>query len=70
MEKVVISSEQHFNKDGTYYQSRAGPKVKRKHFFAPLDAAHAEAVTKDAENVVFTPEEEVCRLNLGYFCVF
>ncbi|KAK7460853.1 hypothetical protein VKT23_008784 [Stygiomarasmius scandens] len=58
VEKVVISSEQHFNKDGTYYQSQAGPKVKRKHFFAPLDAAHAEAVTKDAENVVFTPEEE------------
>ncbi|KAF5365235.1 hypothetical protein D9758_005403 [Tetrapyrgos nigripes] len=57
VEKVVGSSE-HFNKDGTHYQSQLGPKLKRRHFFSPLDAAHADAVTKDAENVVYTPEEE------------
>jgi len=52
------------NKEGTSHQSELGPKAKRKHFFAPLDPAHADAVNKDAELVEFTEDEEV------YFVLF
>ncbi|KAF5348886.1 hypothetical protein D9756_009799 [Leucocoprinus leucothites] len=45
-------------KDGTLHQNAIGSKVKRKHFFSPLDPAWAEAVHKDAETVQYTPEEE------------
>ena len=47
------------NKEGTSHQSELGPKAKRKHFFAPLDPAYADAVNKDAEFVEFTEDEEV-----------
>jgi hypothetical protein len=49
----------HPNKEGTSYQSAVGPKATRKHFFAPLDPAYADAVDKDAEFVEFTANEEV-----------
>ena len=49
----------HPNKEGTSHQSELGPKAKRKHFFAPLDPAYADAVNKDAEFVEFTADEEV-----------
>ena len=49
----------HPNKEGTSHQSELGPKAKRKHFFAPLDPAYADAVNKDAEFVEFTVDEEV-----------
>lgn len=45
--------------EGTYHQAQFDFKVKRKHFFSPLDASYAEAVHRDAERVQFTPEEEV-----------
>ena len=50
----------HPNKEGTSHQLELGPKAKRKHFFAPLDPAYADAVNKDAEFIEFTADEEVC----------
>ncbi|TFK31679.1 MFS general substrate transporter [Crucibulum laeve] len=46
------------NEDGTNHQSLLGPKPRRKHFFSPLDPGYADAVHKDAEEVVYTEEEE------------
>lgn len=45
--------------EGTARQNELGPKLKRAHFFSPLDPAVAEAVNKDAETVEYTPEEDV-----------
>jgi hypothetical protein len=51
------------NKQGTFYQFSTGLRsTKRKHFFSPLDHALPDAVHKDAADVEFTPEEEVCSL--------
>ena len=50
---------EHRNGDGSFHQSKLGPKAVRKHFFAPLDSNYAEAVRKDAADVVFTEEEDV-----------
>lgn len=47
------------NGDGTLHQSQLGPKAKRKHFFASLDLSFADAVHRDAADVVFSEEEEV-----------
>ncbi|KAJ3907684.1 MFS general substrate transporter [Lentinula edodes] len=44
--------------EGTARQNELGPKLKRAHFFSPLDPAVAEAVNKDAETVEYTPEED------------
>jgi hypothetical protein len=44
---------------GTHYQQALGGRAKRKHFFASLDQAFAEAVHKDAGTVEYTSEEEV-----------
>jgi hypothetical protein len=46
---------------GTLHQNAIGDKAKRRHFFSPLDLSWAEAVHKDAEDVQYTPEEEVSR---------
>ena len=45
--------------EGTHYQQALGGHAKRKHFFASLDQAFAEAVHKDAGTVEYTSEEEV-----------
>ncbi|KAJ3998253.1 MFS general substrate transporter [Lentinula boryana] len=45
-------------REGTAHQNELGPKLKRAHFFSPLDPAVAEAVNLDAETVEYTPEEE------------
>ncbi|KAL7284659.1 hypothetical protein ACG7TL_001956 [Trametes sanguinea] len=45
--------------EGTFHQARVAGQVRRKHFFSPPDAALAEAVNRDADNVEFTEEEEV-----------
>lgn len=47
------------NEDGTIHQSQLGPKAKRRHFFAPLDLSFADAVHRDATDVIFSEEEEV-----------
>ncbi|KAF8826959.1 hypothetical protein HHX47_DHR5000929 [Lentinula edodes] len=47
--------------EGTARQNELGPKLKRAHFFSPLDPAVAEAVNKDAETVEYTPEEDTER---------
>jgi hypothetical protein len=47
------------NEAGTFHQQELTSQAKRKHFFSPLDSAHAEAVHRDAEDVVFTDEEDV-----------
>ncbi|KAI0357778.1 MFS general substrate transporter [Trametes cingulata] len=44
--------------EGTFHQSQVAGRAERKHFFSPPDAALAEAVNKDADNVEFTEEEE------------
>ncbi|KAI8990724.1 MFS general substrate transporter [Trametes punicea] len=45
--------------EGTFYQAPvAGKLTQRKHFFSPPDAALAEAVNRDADNVEYTKEEE------------
>ncbi|CDO68592.1 hypothetical protein BN946_scf184996.g23 [Trametes cinnabarina] len=44
--------------EGTFHQAKVAGKVRRKHFFSPPDAALAEAVNKDADNVEYTEEEE------------
>ncbi|KAI0366510.1 MFS general substrate transporter [Pilatotrama ljubarskyi] len=44
--------------DGTFHQSQVAGRPERKHFFSPPDAAIADAVNKDADNVEFTEEEE------------
>ncbi|GAV99050.1 MFS general substrate transporter [Lentinula edodes] len=44
--------------EGIARQNELGPKLKRAHFFSPLDPAVAEAVNKDAETVEYTPEED------------
>ncbi|KAI0664161.1 MFS general substrate transporter [Cubamyces menziesii] len=44
--------------EGTFYQSRAAGATKRRHFFSPPDAALADAVNQDADNVEYTEEEE------------
>ncbi|KAG6826188.1 hypothetical protein H0H87_007716, partial [Tephrocybe sp. NHM501043] len=43
---------------GIFYQAQLGFKLKRKHFFAPIDSAYADAVHRDAETVEYTEEEE------------
>ena len=48
--------------EGTFYQSRAAGATKRRHFFSPPDAALADAVNQDADNVEYTEEEEVAPL--------
>ncbi|KAJ3829483.1 MFS general substrate transporter [Lentinula raphanica] len=45
-------------REGTARQSELGPKLKRAHFFSPLDPAVAEAVNRDAETVEYTADEE------------
>lgn len=52
------------NEDGTLHQSGLGPKPHRRHFFSPLDPTYAEAVNRDAEDVKYTPEEEVLFLTV------
>lgn len=47
------------NHDGTFHQSKLGPKATRKHFFSPLDLHYANAVHQDAETVTFTEDEDV-----------
>ncbi|KAI9056451.1 MFS general substrate transporter [Trametes sanguinea] len=44
--------------EGTFHQARVAGQVRRKHFFSPPDAALAEAVNRDADNVEYTEEEE------------
>ncbi|KAG6860618.1 hypothetical protein C0995_009373 [Termitomyces sp. Mi166 len=44
--------------EGTFYQAQLGLKPTRKHFFAPIDLAYAEAVHRDAETVKYSDEEE------------
>ncbi|KAH9885262.1 MFS general substrate transporter [Cubamyces lactineus] len=44
--------------EGTFYQSRTAEATKRKHFFSPPDAALADAVNQDADNVEYTEDEE------------
>lgn len=46
--------------EGTFHQAQVAGIAKRKHFFSPPDASLAEAVNRDADNVEFTEEEEVC----------
>lgn len=46
--------------DGTFHQSKLGPKPKRRHFFSPLDPTYAQALQSDAESVVYSDDEEVC----------
>ena len=46
------------NAQGTFYQGALGERVKRRHFFSPLDREVADAVHKDAETVEFTEAEE------------
>lgn len=64
-EKSTIEQINAPNSDGTLHQGKLGPKAKRKHFFSPLDPKYAEAVHMDAENVIFTEEEEV---RVPYVC--
>ncbi|KAJ3760004.1 MFS general substrate transporter [Lentinula raphanica] len=45
-------------REGTARQNELGPKLKRTHFFSPLDPAVAEAVNRDAETVEYTADEE------------
>ncbi|KAJ3779007.1 MFS general substrate transporter [Lentinula raphanica] len=45
-------------REGTARQNELGPKLKRAHFFSPLDPAVAEAVNRDAETVEYTADEE------------
>ncbi|TFK31426.1 MFS general substrate transporter [Crucibulum laeve] len=52
------SNQPNANQDGTNHQSLLGPKPRRKHFFSPLDPGYADAIHKDAEEVVYTEEEE------------
>ncbi|KAG6855161.1 hypothetical protein H0H87_007447, partial [Tephrocybe sp. NHM501043] len=40
------------------YQAQLGFKATRKHFFAPIDSAYADAVHRDAETVEYTDKEE------------
>ncbi|KXN84014.1 hypothetical protein AN958_00573 [Leucoagaricus sp. SymC.cos] len=47
------------SENGTLHQNVLAGEMKRRHFFSPLDPAWAEAVHKDAENVQYSPEEEV-----------
>jgi hypothetical protein len=60
MEKIEECIEVDPSTEGTLHQLALGDQAKRKHFFSPLDPVYAEAVHKDAETVVYTPEEEVC----------
>lgn len=44
---------------GVIHQNELGAKMKRRHFFSPLDLKHAQALNLDAEQVQYTREEEV-----------
>ncbi|GLB39778.1 putative MFS general substrate transporter [Lyophyllum shimeji] len=44
--------------EGTFHQAQLGFKAKRKHFFAPIDPAYADAVHRDAAGVEYTEAEE------------
>lgn len=44
--------------DGTFHQAQLGFKSKRKHFFAPIDSAYADAVHRDAAAIEYTEDEE------------
>ncbi|KAE9410087.1 MFS general substrate transporter [Gymnopus androsaceus JB14] len=59
-EDVVDDVEKHLpgERDGTAHQDELGSRLKRAHFFSPLDPACAQAVNLDAEMVQYTAEEE------------
>ncbi|KAG5644024.1 hypothetical protein DXG03_009239 [Asterophora parasitica] len=50
--------ERNVDTDGTFHQAQLGLKANRKHFFAPIDSAYANAVHRDAATVGYTEEEE------------
>ncbi|KAJ3868982.1 MFS general substrate transporter [Lentinula novae-zelandiae] len=51
----TLSSTGH---SGVTHQGKLGARPKRRHFFSALDPNYAEAVNLDAENVVYTFEED------------
>jgi hypothetical protein len=47
------------NQDGSFHQEQLGTRPKRKWFFVQKDNRLADAVSKDANDAVFTDEEAV-----------
>ncbi|KAF9467701.1 MFS general substrate transporter [Collybia nuda] len=55
---VETSTSEHRNAEGTFHQSKEGKKPTRRHFFSPLDASYADAVHRDAADVIYSEVEE------------
>jgi hypothetical protein len=59
----TIKVEEQSNAEGSFHQGLLGGKANTS-LFKPLDGAFMDAVHRDAESVVYTPEEEVCSLSI------